>query len=151
MAEISNKDINNNNADDNFKENILFSYEEYNGTINNDKLKLINENKEIFKNLLLYINPDNILNNLNMGKEKFRDEQKYFDSNIKKSDNNRNIYYIVNSNLNISNYVHKSHTLVDFIINNHGLNYIILNIESIYNYLLIKNKNDITMNELEIM
>ena len=146
IAEILNKnDINDNNN------NIYFSYDEYKGALYN-KLDLIKEIKQLFKNIILYINPDIILNGLIIGKTKYRDEQIYniFDSNKKQSEN-INTYYIFNYNQDISNIVLKQNSLVSFIMNNHGLNYIILNIESIYNYLLVGNMDNILRSELEIM
>jgi alpha-amylase/alpha-mannosidase (GH57 family) len=146
IAEILNKnDINDNNN------NIYFSYDEYKGALYN-KLDFIKEIKQLFKNIILYINPDTILNGLVIGKTIYRDEPIYniFDSKTKQSDNT-NTYYRFNYNQDISNIVQKQNSLVSFIMNNHGLNYIILNIESIYNYLLVGNMNNIHSSELEIM
>jgi hypothetical protein len=146
IAEILNKnDINDNNN------NIYFSYDEYKGALYN-KLDFIKEIKQLFKNIILYINPDTILNGLVIGKTIYRDEPIYniFDSKTKQSDNT-NTYYRFNYNQDISNIVQKQNSLVSFIMNNHGLNFIILNIESIYNYLLVGNMNNILRSELEIM
>ena len=146
IAETYYKDNNNDNDKD---INIFFSYEKYKGTIIN-ALELINEIKLLFKNIILYINPDNILNHLKIGKTKYRDEKIYNNFNSKQSDN-INIYYILQNNKDIANYIHNNSTLVSCIMNNHGLNYFILNIECIYNYLMIQRKDDIPVNELEIM
>jgi len=121
--------------------------------MHNNKLKLINKIRLLFKNPILYINPDIILNNLYLGKKKFRDYQrnKLFDNIKNKNFKNTDVYYEFRSNKVICNSVGKNNSLFNFLINNHGFNYIILNIECIYNYLLIQNELLISIDEFNLM
>ena len=144
VGEILNEENNNN---DNNK-NIYFSYEEYKGLFNYD-INIIKKIKNNLGNLILYINPDIVLNNINFFEQKkFRDYQNYksiFDVFVsdKKS---QIIYYEFMTKKNINNLVFKENNIFQFFINNHGFNLIILIIESIYNYLLIV-KNDTDYSE----
>lgn len=142
------------NKENNDNDNIFFFYEENNGTKhNNNKLKNINKIKKLFKNPILYINPDVILNNLYFGKKKYRDYQRnnLFDEIKNKNSKNIDVYYEFRSNKDICNSVGKNNSLFNFLINNHGFNYIILNTECIYNYLLIQNEQLISIDEFNLM
>ena len=154
----NNLDIKEKNVD-NKEKKIYFSYEEYYGLFNKDIDKL-NNVKNSLGNVLLYINPEVVLNNLNFYEiNKFNDYQtdnKNESNNNKKKNqknniSNNNIYYSFNADNNISNYVYKEENLLKFFINNHGFNYIILNIESIYNYLIILNDDKLEKIDFSIM
>lgn len=133
--------INNDNND-----SIFFSYEINSGIINKEEelYKYINDVKQSLGNLILYINPSVISNNLNFKeKYKFNDYQFYnncldeISNNIKKK-----IYYVFTTKEEISNLFCIQNSFFDFFMKNNVFNFIILNIEAIYNYLLISNDND---------
>ena len=154
----NNLDIKEKNVD-NKEKKIYFSYEEYYGLFNKD-IDILNNVKNSLGNVLLYINPEVVLNNLNFYEiNKFNDYQtdnKNESNNNKKKNqknniSNNNIYYSFNADNNISNYVYKEENLLKFFINNHGFNYIILNIESIYNYLIILNDDKLEKIDFSIM
>ena len=138
MLDQEKMNINNNN--------IFFSYEINNGIINKEEelYQLINEVKKSLGNLILYINPNVILNNLNFkDKHKFHDYQFYnnrldeINDDIKKK-----IYYEFTTEEEISNLFFIQNSFFDFFMKNNAFNFIILNIESIYNYLLVSNDID---------
>ena len=107
-------------------------------------------------NALLYINPEVVLNKINFYEvNEFKDCQVYDsffkESKDKKNSSNNNIYYSFNSS-NINNdYAYKEENLLKFFINNHGFNYIILNLEAIFNYLIILNDDKLKKIDFSIM
>lgn len=132
----------------NIDNNIFFSYEEFNGVSAND-LKLnnfIKEAKKSLGNLILYINPEVVLNHLNFkDKNKFRDYQIYnncFDFDEIETNNNSNIYYEFNNQENINNLVAIENNISKLFINNNSYNFLVFNIESIYNYLLVSHNGN---------
>ena len=137
--------------------NIFFSYEEYNGALNVEKdiIKLVNEIKNSLGNLLLYINPEIFINNLNfIDKSKFRDCQIYnncFNNDKNQKDFKNNIYYEFLISKEITNMIWVKNNIIKFFINNKGFNFIILNLEIIYNYLLIYNNLNIDENTFILM
>ena len=149
--ETKNKDNNNDDT------NIFFSYEEYNGALNVEKdiIKLVNEIKNSLRNLLLYINPDIFVNNLNfIDKNKFRDCQIYincFTNNNNQQDFKNNIYYEFLISKEITNMIWVKNNIIKFFINNNGFNFITLNLEIIYNYLIINNEINIDENTFILM
>ena len=152
--------INTNEVNDNSKNidnNILFSYEEYNGVSVNDLelKKFIKEAKKSLGNLILYINPEIVLNHLKFkDKNKLRDYQIYnncFDGVYDIS--HSNIYYEFNNQANINNLIKIENNLSKIFINNNGYNFLVFNIECIYNYLLISynGNSDIETNTFSTM
>ena len=152
--------INANEVNDNFKNidnNIFFSYEEYYGVSENDLElnKFIKEAKKFLGNLVLYINPEVVLNHLNFkDKNRLRDYQIYnncFDEVYEI--NHSNIYYEFNHQESIINLICIENDLSKVFINSNGYNFLVFNIESIYNYLQISfNENtDIDIKTFVIM
>ena len=142
-------------ADNNKEKNIYFSYEDYYGLFNID-IDILNKVKNSLGNALLYINPEVVLNNINFYEvNEFKDCQVYdsFFKELKdkKNSSNNNIYYSFNSS-NINNdYAYKEESLLKFFINIHGFNYIILNLEAIFNYLIILNDDKLKKIDFSIM
>ena len=117
---------------------IFFSYDEYNGVLNNNTelFDLILNLRESLGNLILYLNPEVILNNQNFNdKNKFRDFQIYNNYFNRSNIYNNNIYYMIVSNGSYLAFTENN--IIRFFINNQGINFIILNVEIIYNYLLV--------------
>ena len=110
---------------------ILFDYDEYYGINNNNELIiLVKEIQDKLGNLILYLNPEVIYNNLKFyNNNKFRDFQQYHPNN--------KIYYEIKNIQNINDIIHIEIPFLHFFINNKLFDYIILNIELIYNELLI--------------
>ena len=120
----NNKDKDNDNI-------ILFDYDEYYGINNNNELIiLVKEIQDKLGNLILYLNPEVIYNNLKFyNNNKFRDFQQYHPNN--------KIYYEIKNIQNINDIIYIEIPFLHFFINNKLFDYIILNIELIYNELLI--------------
>ena len=141
IAEMLEQEQMNNNID-----NIFFSYEIDNGIVNKEEelYQLINDIKKSLGNLILYINPSIILNNLNFKeKYKFNDYQFYNNClNEINYTNKQKIYYEFTTQEEISNLFFIQNSFFDFFMKNKGFNFIILNIESIYNYILVSNDID---------
>jgi hypothetical protein len=134
-------------------DNIFFSYEINNGIVNKEEelYKLINDIKKSLGNLILYINPSVILNNYNF-KEKFKfNDYQFYNNCLDEVNDSRKqkIYYKFITEEEISNLFSIQNSFFDFFMKNNGFNLIILNIESIYNYLLVT--NDIDKKYLEEM
>ena len=140
-------DIINNDTIYKTNENIFFDYNSYYG-INNYNIKSLNvvtELKEILNNLVFYINPEVVLNNLNFYYgEKFRDYQIY--NNLFNLNNNENLnrYYEFHNEKNIDDLVFIQNSFIEFFNNNQMLDFLLLNIELIYNELLICDYNNIS-------
>ena len=127
-------------------DNIFFSYEINKGIVNKEEelYQLINEVKKSLGNLILYINPSVIINNLNFkDKYKFHDYQFYNNCLDETNDvSKQKIYYEFTTEEEISNLFFIQNSFYDFFMKNNGFIFIILNIESIYNYLLVTNDID---------
>ena len=96
-------------------------------------------------NLIFYINPEVVLNNLNFYYgEKFRDYQIY--NNLFNLNNNENLnrYYEFHNEKNIDDLVLIQNSFIEFFNNNQMLDFLLLNIELIYNELLICDYNNIS-------
>ena len=96
-------------------------------------------------NLIFYINPEVVLNNLNFYYgEKFRDYQIY--NNLFNLNNNENLnrYYELHNEKNIDDLVLIQNSFIEFFNNNQMLDFLLLNIELIYNELLICDYNNIS-------
>ena len=133
---------------------IYFSYEEYLGR-NNIDIDLLNNYKKSLGNILLYMNPDVILSNLGLYEQNiFRDFQIYNDileTNNKMNSDNKNIIYVCDIKNSIYNYVFKENNIFNIILDYHGRNYIILDIECIFNYLIIINEDNLNQINFELM
>ena len=150
LGDIFNKEENKKNDN----ETIYFSYEEYNGIMDNktEIIKIINDLKNVLTNLIFYINPEVILNNLNFYEgKKFRDYQIYNDPFDIKNHWNTNKYYEIKDEKNINNFILIENSFFEFFINNKIFDFIILNIELIYNKLLISDYNNICENEFLLL
>ena len=135
----------------NKEENFSFDYNKYYG-ISNNKNELINIINSIEKDInypILYINPEIISNNIYFHKRNtFRDYQMYGYSNDK--ENNDNTYVIKNMN-NISDLIIIQKPFLDFFINNKMFDFILLNIEFIYNEILLFNSKEISEEKYNIL
>ena len=149
------------NKEQDEEEKFFFSYEEYKGNNNIDMI-ILNDIRKSLGNEILYINPQVVINNLNINREikipdkenYFRDFQTYNNLLNEQNDNNnsqKTIFYLFNANKNIYNNVFKENSLFQFLINCNGYNFIILNIECIYNYLIISKDENSKANNFEIM
>jgi len=127
-------------------DNIFFSYEANNGIINKEEelYRFINDIKKSLGNLILYINPSIIFNNLKFKeKYKFNDYQFYNNCLYEINDSSKKkIYYEFTTEEEISSLFCIQNSFFDFFMKINGFNFIILNIESIYNYLLVSNDLD---------
>ena len=129
------------------KENFYLNYDSYHRILNNQKevKNLLNEIRKDLKNLILYINPEVISNNLNFyygNKFIFQDYQIYNNIFDIKNYSNTNKYEIKGEkNFDDIIMIHKYFS--EFFVNNQMIDFLILNIEIIYNELLLFENNDI--------
>ena len=141
LGEFIDKLNQNNNIEKNY---ILFNQQYYNA-IDNDKLKHIYKIQNDLGKLLLYLNPDVIINTLGYEQKcKFSDYQYYFSYNIFTTCQQpikKKFYYNFNSEGNISDFLKKDKNIINSFMANRGYDIILLNIEFIYNYLLILDNN----------
>ena len=141
------------NPNPNNNDKILFSYNEYYGILNNknELLKIINDLKKVLKNLICYINPEVISNNLNFyNGNKFRDYQIYNDPFNTKNNQSLDKYYEINDIKNVSDFILIKSPFEEFFINN-IFGYFVFNIELVYNELLKSNNNKVLENENNIL
>ena len=111
----------------------------------NNKINLINKLQNKLGRLLLYLNPEVVLNTIGYQmKNKFRDYQKYFYfnafNNIQILEDSK-VYYYFSTQEKISDFPKKENDIISSIMNNSEYNLIIFHIEYIYNYLLITDKD----------
>ena len=138
----------------NKKENIYFSFDEYYGISynKNELINIISDLKRILKNLIFYINPEVISNNLNFyNGNRFRDYQIYNNPFDSQNHQNKGKYYEINDETNINNFLFIQNSFIEFVINNNIFDYFVFNIEMIYNELLQMNYNNISDNEYNIL
>ena len=137
IGEAIEKKNQNNESENNY---IYFNQIYYN-TIDNNKLKLINKIQNELGKLLLYINPDVVLNTIGYEKKnQFRDYQYYFYSfNNSLALVKYKIYYYFNSFGIVPDYPKREKNLLYSFMYNRGYDLIVFNIEYIFNYLLILN------------
>ena len=137
------------------KQKIYFYYDSFYRILDN-KNEIINILKEIKKYLnkfILYINPEVILNNLNFNfgsNYTFRDYQIYNDPFDIKNYKNSNRYEIIGEK-NIDDLIMIQKSFAEFFINNQILDYLILNIEMIYNELLISESKNISEEKFNLL
>ena len=140
--------INSNNND-----NIYFSYDEYHGILNNknELIKIISDLKKVLQNLIYYINPEVISNNLNFyNGNRFRDYQIYNDPFNTKNYQNLDKYYEIKNTQNYNDFILIQHSFEEFFIKN-IFDYFVFNIELIYNELLQSANNNIPEKENKIL
>ena len=88
----------------------------------------------MLNNLIYYINPEIISNNLNFYTEsRFRDYKIYNNPFIIKNHYISNKYYEIMDEKNLTDFVLIQNSFIEYFINNNIFDYIILNIELIYN------------------
>ena len=121
--------------------NYIYFNQIYYNTIDNNKLKLINKIQNELGKLLLYINPDVVLNTIGFDKKnQFRDYQYYFcPFNNSLALVKNKIYYYFNSLGPAPDYPKREKNLLYSFMNNKGYDLIVFNLEYIFNYLLILN------------
>lgn len=133
----NNSDIENNDNNDYIFFNQIYYYE-----IDSNTKSLIDKIRNELGILLLYFNPEVVLNTIGYNKKKiFRDYQNFDLSNVKNS-KKENIYYIFSEKLIVNDYPRKENKFFYFFMYNHGYDLLLFNIEYIYNYLLISNNNN---------
>ena len=133
------------NLNNNIEKNYMLFNQEYYNAIDNEKLKQIYAIQNNLGKLLLYLNPDVIINTLGYEqKSKFFDYQNYFSyNNFTKSQQLKKfkIHYNFNSEGNISDFLKKENNIINSFMTNRGYDIIVFNVEFIYNYLLILDNN----------
>ena len=138
------------NLNNNIEKNYMLFNQEYYNAIDNEKLKQIYAIQNNLGKLLLYLNPDVIINTLGYEqKSKFFDYQNYFSyNNFTKSQQLKKfkIHYNFNSEGNISDFLKKENNIINSFMTNRGYDIIVFNVEFIYNYLLILDNNYETVN-----
>ena len=120
-------------------EKIMHNYEIYYG-LNDDliKQKKLDKILKLINNMILYINPYIIVSSFN------KKEKIYKDYNIYENETNKNISYFYEFNTVPSLdqgkiYSFRDFSVVSFFKINNGLNFVILQIEILYNFILILN------------
>ena len=133
---------NNNNENENNDNNYIFFDQIYYYEIDSNIKSLISKIRNELGTLLLYFNPEVVLNTVGYNKKKvFKDYQNYDLLNDKNGEKEY-IYYNFSENLILNDYPRKENKFFYFFMNNHGYDALLFNIEYIYNYLLISNNNN---------
>lgn len=150
LAEMFNEDIDNKE-----KENFYFYYDSFYRILDNKNeiIKILNEVKKDLKNLILYINPEVISNNFNFrygNNYTYRDYQIYNDPFDIKNYTNSNKYEIIGEK-NIDDIIMIQQSFGEFFVNNQILDYLILNIEIIYNEILISESYNISEEKFNLL
>ena len=127
-------------------EKVMHNYEIYYG-LSDDLMKQEKLEKllKIINNMILYINPYIIVSSFNKKEKIFKDY------NIYEGDNNKNISYFYEFNTIPSLeqgkiYSFRDFSVVSFFKINNGLNFVILQIETLYNFILILNRKEEYLN-----
>ena len=120
-------------------ERIMHNYEIYYG-LGEDliKLKKVTKLFNMMSNMILYINPYIIVSSFNKKITTFKDYNKY------KNENKKEINYLYEFNVIPSLeqgkiYAFRDFKIISFFKTNNGLNFIILQIETLFNYILLLN------------
>jgi len=120
-------------------ERIMHNYEIYYG-LGEDliKLKKVTKFFNMMSNMILYINPYIIVSSFNKKITTFKDYNKY------KNENKKEINYLYEFNVIPSLeqgkiYAFRDFNIISFFKTNNGLNFIILQIETLFNYILLLN------------
>ena len=131
-------------------EKIMHNYEIYYG-LNDDliKQKKLDKILKLINNLILYINPYIIVSSFN------KKEKIYKDYNIYENETNKNISYFYEFNTVPSLdqgkiYSFRDFSVVSFFKINNGLNFVILQIEILYNFILVLNSKEEFINSSNI-
>ena len=133
---------NNNNENENNDNNYIFFDQIYYYEIDSNIKSLISKIRNELGTLLLYFNPEVVLNTVGYNKKKvFKDYQNYDLLNDKNGEKEY-IYYNFSENLILNDYPRKENKFFYFFMNNHGYDALLFIIEYIYNYLLISNNNN---------
>ena len=143
-------------------ENIYFSYYDYFGIWNNknELIKIISDLKKVLNNLIYYINPEVISNNLNFHTEdSFRDYQIYNNPLIINNHHVSNKYYGIhnddedddNDEKNLNDFILIHIPFIENFISNNIFDYFVVNIELIYNKLLFFDETNIKENEFILL
>jgi hypothetical protein len=150
IGEIYDKQ-NNNSENENNDNNYIFFDQIYYYEIDNNIKSLISKIRNELGILLLYFNPDVVLNTVGYNKKKvFRDYQNYDLPNAKNSEKEY-VYYNFSEKLIVNDYPRKENKFFYFFMYNHGYDLLLFNIEYIYNYLLISNNNNYTEVNFPVM
>jgi hypothetical protein len=101
------------------------------------------------KNIILYIDPNVVINSFNKRTKIYKDEKLYYDEDTKKRVRYKYEFDIIPSLE--SNYIYsfKENSIISFFKLNNGINYLILQIEAMYNFILLmkyNNKEEIKYN-----
>ena len=131
-------------------EKIMHNYEIYYG-LNDDliKQKKLDKILKLINNMILYINPYIIVSSFN------KKEKIYKDYNIYENETNKNISYFYEFNTVPSLdqgkiYSFRDFSVVSFFTINNGLNFVILQIEILYNFILVLNSKEEFINSSNI-
>ena len=125
--------------------------DDYNAILNYyslfDELKTRNKAIEIYnkiKNIILYVNPSVVINAFNKKAKIYKDEKIYNESTDTKNKITQYEYEfnVIPSLDNDYIYAFKDYNIVSFFKLNNGLNYLILQIEVMYNFILLMKYNN---------
>ena len=135
--------------------NFRFVYDEYYGISNinkNDLMNILNIFEKELGYPISYLNPEIIYNHMYFHKRnKFTDYQSYEQQYIIKNNQNACNYYEILNMKKIDDFIIIQKPFLDFFINNKLMDFILVNIEFIYNELLIFYKRDIPEEKLIIL
>ena len=140
-------DIINNKFLEKKEDSFHFVYNKYYGIFNNQNeiTNIINSIEKELNYPILYINPEIIFNNMCFNKKNtFRDYQSYDFLNDIQSNAYTYEYPEIKNMKNIDNLILIQKPFLDFFINNKMFDFLLLNIEYIYNEILIFDSKDIS-------
>ena len=101
------------------------------------------------KNIILYIDPNVVINSFNKKTKTYKDEKLYYDMDTKKMVQYTYEFDIMPSLESYYIYSFKDNNISSFFKLNNGINYLILQIEAMYNFILLmkyNNKEEINYN-----
>ena len=133
---------NNNTENENNDNNYIFFDQIYYYEIDSNIKSLISKIRNELGTLLLYFNPEVVLNTVGYNKKKVFNDYQNYDLLNDKNGEKEYIYYNFSENLILNDYPRKENKFFYFFMNNHGYNALLFIIEYIYNYLLISNNNN---------
>jgi len=133
---------NNNTENENNDNNYIFFDQIYYYEIDSNIKSLISKIRNELGTLLLYFNPEVVLNTVGYNKKKVFNDYQNYDLLNDKNGEKEYIYYNFSENLILNDYPRKENKFFYFFMNNHGYDALLFIIEYIYNYLLISNNNN---------
>ena len=133
---------NNNTENENNDNNYIFFDQIYYYEIDSNIKSLISKIRNELGTLLLYFNPEVVLNTVGYNKKKVFNDYQNYDLLNDKNGKKEYIYYNFSENLILNDYPRKENKFFYFFMNNHGYDALLFIIEYIYNYLLISNNNN---------